>query len=325
MNMSSTPPIDHPGLDGQRTDLQRRRGQGASACPPSAVLAEARARAGATDCGLSSSPSPPRNPGCSARHYAANLIIPLAQTAGGVATWTSVSRTGVEQDIVLIGAGKSELDAYLKRAPPPRAVRSEPTPENGFYYRSDHFSRQAWRADDLLSKGGEDLRQWRHGGGRGGLHHQPLSCKSTKNMIPRAGGAGLTLSSTTMIGRALATSHKWPNWFPTPSARSANNASGSRAGSTVIARPTRRQPPEWALHDRVDRLSRATDRLWNEDPARRRRRSHSCRVRAKGRGCPMAAADRWRQRTRCGQGRCAMATSVTQACDIWRDTGPRSW
>src|SRR3546814_5674404 len=54
----------------------------------------------------------------------------------------ALNPAGPAKDIVVVGRGKSELDAYLEKiaAAAKRTVVDEPTPEKGFYYRSDHFS-----------------------------------------------------------------------------------------------------------------------------------------------------------------------------------------
>src|SRR3546814_17666409 len=54
----------------------------------------------------------------------------------------ALNPAGPAKDIVVVGRGKSELDAYLEKiaAAAKRTVVAEPTPEKGFYYRSDHFS-----------------------------------------------------------------------------------------------------------------------------------------------------------------------------------------
>src|SRR3546814_20520702 len=54
----------------------------------------------------------------------------------------ALNAIGPAKDIVVVGGGKSELDAYVEKLAKmtDRTVKAEPTPEKGFYYRSDHFS-----------------------------------------------------------------------------------------------------------------------------------------------------------------------------------------
>ncbi len=74
-------------------------------------------------------------------HYAANPIFPINKTVAAI-NIDAPNVYGETSDITLIGYGQSELDDYVKRAAKiqDRNVHSDPTPEKGFYYRSDHFS-----------------------------------------------------------------------------------------------------------------------------------------------------------------------------------------
>ncbi len=49
---------------------------------------------------------------------------------------------GRTKDITLVGYGASDLDDYTAAAAAEqgRVIRSDPEPEKGFYYRSDHFN-----------------------------------------------------------------------------------------------------------------------------------------------------------------------------------------
>ena len=74
-------------------------------------------------------------------YYGALPVYPLAKTAAninidGMNTW------GLTNDLTVIGLGASELDDYAKVAATEqkRTLRSDPEPEKGFYYRSDHFN-----------------------------------------------------------------------------------------------------------------------------------------------------------------------------------------
>src|SRR3546814_12742016 len=70
------------------------------------------------------------------KYYAENPIFPLAQTVGGV-NMDALNAIGPAKDIVVVGGGKSELDAYVEKLAKmtDRTVKAEPTPEKGFYYR----------------------------------------------------------------------------------------------------------------------------------------------------------------------------------------------
>src|SRR3546814_5932340 len=48
------------------------------------------------------------------KYYAENPIFPLAQTVGGV-NMDALNAIGPAKDIVVVGGGKSELDAYVEK------------------------------------------------------------------------------------------------------------------------------------------------------------------------------------------------------------------
>jgi len=74
-------------------------------------------------------------------YYATHPIFPTAKTAAGI-NMDALNIYGPMKDIVVVGYGKSELDAYLEDAAAEqgRRVEPNPTPEKGSFYRSDHFS-----------------------------------------------------------------------------------------------------------------------------------------------------------------------------------------
>jgi len=74
-------------------------------------------------------------------YYATHPIFPTAKTVAGI-NMDALNIYGPMNDIVVVGYGKSELDAYLEEAAAEqgRRVEPNPTPEKGSFYRSDHFS-----------------------------------------------------------------------------------------------------------------------------------------------------------------------------------------
>jgi Zn-dependent M28 family amino/carboxypeptidase len=91
-------------------------------------------------------------------YYAANPVFPLARTVGGI-NIDGLQLAGLSRDFIAIGAGKSELDRYLKAAIATLnlSLVPEPAPEAGYYYRSDHFSFAKQGVPMLYAEGGEDL------------------------------------------------------------------------------------------------------------------------------------------------------------------------
>jgi len=77
------------------------------------------------------------------RWYGENPVFPLQQTVANLnMDYIAAGTIGPTRDVALVGLGNSELDDYLAEAVAEqgRVVVPEPFPEQGFYYRSDHFS-----------------------------------------------------------------------------------------------------------------------------------------------------------------------------------------
>ncbi|MBM4232983.1 MAG: M28 family peptidase [Gammaproteobacteria bacterium] len=74
-------------------------------------------------------------------YYVANPIFPLKRTVAAL-NMDAITWGGPTRDVTVVGAGASQLEEYLARAAAKqdRVVREEPTPESGFFYRSDHFN-----------------------------------------------------------------------------------------------------------------------------------------------------------------------------------------
>jgi len=152
------------------------------------------------------------------QYYAQNPIYPLARTVGGV-NMDGLNVIGMTRDLVVTGRGKSELDEYLQRAAQERglAIRDEPNPEAGYYYRSDHFSFAKEGVPMLDAGSGEDLVNGGTAAGHAAaddyrLHryHQP-SDEYDPNWD--WSGAVRDLEIYYEIGRELADSDAWPNWY----------------------------------------------------------------------------------------------------------------
>jgi Zn-dependent M28 family amino/carboxypeptidase len=167
------------------------------------------------------------------KYYAQNPIYPLAQTAGGI-NMDGLNIAGNTRDFVVIGKGKSELEDYMKRATDRfgLTVRNEPSPQAGYYYRSDHFSLAGQGVPMLYAEGGEDLVNGGVAAGhaaaedyRANRYHQP-----SDEYDPRWdwSGAVRDLQIYFMIGRELADSTAWPNWYPGDEFRAIRDR--SRAG-----------------------------------------------------------------------------------------------
>jgi Zn-dependent M28 family amino/carboxypeptidase len=164
------------------------------------------------------------------QYYADNPIVPLAKTVA-VINMDGLNLVGPTSDMVVIGAGKSELEDVLKRhaAAQKRSVGPEPTPEKGYFYRSDHFSFAKLGVPALYSESGENVRgktrEWaraRADAYTADRYHQPGD-EYDPNWDWSGAIEDLTLNYR--IGRELATGSAWPNWYPTAEFRAARDKS----------------------------------------------------------------------------------------------------
>ena len=198
------------------------------------ALAAAHARAGRTDRTLVFVAVTAEESGLlGSAYYAANPVYPLARTAGGI-NIDSLTMHGEARDFYAVGAGKSELDVYLQRAAAAEALTltPEPSPQAGYYYRSDHFSLAKLGVPMVYAKLGPDLV---HGGRASGDAWQAEYRASRYHgpddeYDPRWdwSGAMKEMRIFYRIGRDLAETDAWPNWYEGDEFRAVRDR--SRAG-----------------------------------------------------------------------------------------------
>jgi Zn-dependent M28 family amino/carboxypeptidase len=182
------------------------------------ALAEAHARAGRAERTLIFMAVTAEESGLlGSAYYAANPIYPLARTAGGI-NIDSLSMQGDARDFFAVGAGKSQLDAYLGRAVAAEqlVLTPEPSPQAGYYYRSDHFSMAKQGVPMVYAKLGPDLVN----GGRAAGDAWAARYRAERYHAPGDeydpawdwSGAMREMRVFYRIGRELAESNAWPNW-----------------------------------------------------------------------------------------------------------------
>jgi Zn-dependent M28 family amino/carboxypeptidase len=90
-------------------------------------------------------------------YFADHPPVPVAQIVGGI-NIDAMIVYGRTRDVSVVGFGSSELEDYLRQAAARqgRVLRQEPTPEKGFYFRSDHFPLARKGVPMLYAKGGVD-------------------------------------------------------------------------------------------------------------------------------------------------------------------------
>ncbi len=164
------------------------------------------------------------------RHYGTNPIYPLQQTVAGI-NMDGLNVHGRTRDVAVVGMGHSELEHYLERAArrQDRTIVAEPTPEKGFFYRSDHFNLAKQGVPVLYAESGFDYRD---GGAARGAE---LAKDWIANRYHKVGdeyredwdfsGAIEDIQLYYMIGRELAAGDDWPEWFASSEFRAIREAS----------------------------------------------------------------------------------------------------
>ena len=122
-------------------------------------------------------------------------------------------------DITVVGAGQSQLEDLLKDAlaKQDRHTSPEPTPENGFYFRSDHFNFAKAGVPALDTLTGDDLV---NGGTQAGDAALADYTKNRYHTVHDNFDSNWDFSGTIqdvqalyMLGDKLANSDQWPQWY----------------------------------------------------------------------------------------------------------------
>jgi len=150
-------------------------------------------------------------------YFAAHPPIPVAQMVAGV-NMDNLYSVGKTRDMTVIGYGKSELDDDLARATAKqgRVPKPEPSPEKGFYYRSDHFNLAKAGVPMLYTKSGIDSptlgaeygKQWL--ANYTAKHYHQVSDEYSPDWD--VSGTLQDLQVYYDVGLGIANSSRWPNW-----------------------------------------------------------------------------------------------------------------
>lgn len=152
------------------------------------------------------------------QYYAAQPVFPLDRTVADLAV-DALPIIGRARDMTVIGHGQSQLEDLLadvlKRQG--RVIAPETTPENGFYFRSDHFNFARAGVPALLASSGLDLFD---GGKAAGLkaaadytahrYHTPDDAFN-----PDWDYSGILQDTQAMyeLGEHLSHAGVWPAWY----------------------------------------------------------------------------------------------------------------
>ncbi|MEP0189513.1 MAG: M28 family metallopeptidase [Erythrobacter sp.] len=199
------------------------------------ALAEAHAKAGAPKRSLVFLAVTAEESGLlGAYYYADNPVFPLEQTVGGI-NMDAFLIAGPAKDVTVVGPGKSQLDDFLTAAldKDGRVVTPNPSPEAGYYYRSDHFAFAKKGVPMLYIDGGEDLIEGgREAGKKVADDYRENRYHGPKDEFDDSwdwSGVMADLQLFYRVGRSLADSQSWPNWVPGDEFRGIRDESCSSA------------------------------------------------------------------------------------------------
>ena len=164
------------------------------------------------------------------RYYAENPVFPLNKTLANI-NMDALKLIGPSKDIEVVGFANSELEDILKpfASAQNRVLVPEPTPENGFYFRSDHFNFAKKGVPALYIKTGQTHvekgfafgQQWARDYNEQ-RYHKP-SDEYDENADYR--GVVQDLELLVEVGLAVANGNTWPNWYPKSEFRAVRDAS----------------------------------------------------------------------------------------------------
>lgn len=166
-------------------------------------------------------------------YYATNPVYPLPLVAGGI-NMDSLNVFGATRNISVTGVGQSEMEDILARhaARQNRVLTSEDKPENGHFFRSDHFPLVKRGVPMLVAGSGVDAINGGIEAGRAkredyvtNRYHQPSDEWSDAWDYS---GMVQDLQLYHGIGLELANSRVWPAWRPTSEFKAARDRSLAR-------------------------------------------------------------------------------------------------
>lgn len=151
------------------------------------------------------------------KEYAERPPYPMANHVAGI-NMDGMSTIGATDDIVVVGYGNSQMDEYLKVEADKqgRVLVPEPTPEKGFFYRSDHFNLAKKGVPMLYAEAGLQVRGKPEGYGKqeaerygAERYHKP-----SDEVHAEWDNAGIMqdLNAHFRIGLAISDGNDWPQW-----------------------------------------------------------------------------------------------------------------
>jgi Zn-dependent M28 family amino/carboxypeptidase len=165
-------------------------------------------------------------------YFAVNPTVPLADIVAGL-NIDAILPTGPTRDLVVVGYGASELEDALAAVAEPRGKRltPDPSPEAGYFYRSDHISLAKRGVPMLYTDAGPDLVD---GGVAAGAAFEEDYRATRYHAVgdeydPSWNLEGMVeiLDILLELGEGLADSDAWPNWYEGNEFRALRDAMGA--------------------------------------------------------------------------------------------------
>ena len=151
--------------------------------------------------------------------YAENPTVPMNQIVAGL-NIDAMQPIGRTKDMVVVGYGASELEDLLKEHldETDRVIVPDPSPQAGYFYRSDHVSFAKKGVPMLYADGGIDARDGGIAVGRAFAdtyraqrYHKPMDEYDDSWDLT---GMEEDVKALYSVGLKVIQSDRWPTWYP---------------------------------------------------------------------------------------------------------------
>ncbi len=153
------------------------------------------------------------------QYYASKPVFALDKTVADIAV-DALPIIGRAHDMTVIGKGQSQLEDMLAEVlkTQGRVISPETTPENGFYFRSDHFNFAKVGVPAMLASSGLDLLKGGKAVGQAAASDYTAHHYHTPNDVfdPNWDYSGILEDTQALylLGQKLSEDGVWPTWYP---------------------------------------------------------------------------------------------------------------
>ena len=151
-------------------------------------------------------------------YYAENPTVPLNKIVAGI-NIDAILPIGKTKDVVVVGYGASQLEERLRvlAEADGRVIVPDPTPEAGYFYRSDHVSFAKKGVPMLYADAGQDKIDGGVAAGKAfaDVYTAQRYHKPADEYDPSWGMSGMQQEVEMLfkLGRDIADSDDWPEWY----------------------------------------------------------------------------------------------------------------